>query len=218
MACLSKERGRGSWKLSWYSDAKKRLSIRLGAMPKKTAVQFQVRFEELLGVRRGGGSVPTALNEWTQKLDPELKAKLEDVGLLERTRRLTLGGFCDEYKASRTSVAPATAVRDRQVCTLLIERFGADRMMDSISVRDAEEWQRWLSTDGNKRDSENKALQGNTVRRRTGTARQIFATAIRWKLLRDNPFAGLATTVRENKERQEFVTWANVQKVIEVFA
>ena len=70
MACLSKEPGRGSWKLSWYSDAKKRLSIRLGAMPKKTAVQFQVRFEELLGVRRGGGSVPTALNEWTQKLDP----------------------------------------------------------------------------------------------------------------------------------------------------
>ena len=216
MACLSKEPGRGSWKLSWYSDSKKRLSIRLGAMPKKTAVQFQVRFEELLGVRRGGGSVPTALNEWTQKLDPQLKAKLEDVGLLERTRRLTLSGFCDEYKASRTSVAPATAVRDRQVCTLLVERFGADRMMDSISVRDAEEWQRWLSTDGNKRDSENKALQGNTVRRRTGTARQIFATAIRWKLLRDNPFAGLATTVRENKERQEFVTWANVQKVIEV--
>ncbi len=79
---------------------------------------------------------------------------------------------------------------DRQVCTHLIERFGTDRMMDSISVRDAEEWQRWLSTDGNKRDLENKALQGNTVRRRTGTARQIFATAIRWKLLRDNPFAG----------------------------
>jgi hypothetical protein len=54
----------------------------------------------------------------------------------------------------------------------------------------AEEWQRWLSTDGDKRDLENKALQGNTVRRRTGAARQIFATAIRWKLLRDNPFAG----------------------------
>ena len=51
MACLSKESGRGSWKLSWYSDAKKRLSIRLGAMPKKTAKQFRVRFEELLGVQ-----------------------------------------------------------------------------------------------------------------------------------------------------------------------
>jgi hypothetical protein len=47
---------------------------------------------------------------------------------------------------------------DRQVCTHLIERFGTDRMMDSISVRDAEEWQRWLSTDGNKRDLENFRL------------------------------------------------------------
>ncbi|MCY2981701.1 MAG: hypothetical protein NTU79_23825 [Planctomycetota bacterium] len=35
---------------------------------------------------------------------------------------------------------------DRQVCTHLIERFGTGRMMDSISVRDAEERQRWHLT------------------------------------------------------------------------
>ena len=43
-----------------------------------------------------------------------------------------------------------------------------------------------------------------------------FSLAIRWGLLNGNPFDGLATTVRENRERQEFVTWSNVLKVIEV--
>ena len=215
MASLSKEAGRDSWKLSWYEGAKRK-AIRLGGMPKKTAGQFLVKFEELLGVRRGGGSMPQALGEWAKGLDAELRKKLEGLGLLECKRRLTLGGLCDEYKASRTNVAPATTVRDRQVCALLTERFGADRLIESITVRDAEEWVRWLAAEGNKRDSERQTLQGNTVRRRTGTARQIFATAIRWELLKGNPFDGLATTVRENRERQEFVTWQNILKVIKV--
>ena len=216
MASISKEVGRNSWKLSWYATDKRKKSFRLGSMPKKTAEQFRTKFEELEGVRRGGGSVPPHLTEWIELLDEELRCRLEDAELIEKRRRLTLGGFCDEFKASRKSVAPATAVRDRQVCDLLIERFGADRLLESITVRDAEEWQAWLAKDGNKRDANRQSLEPNTVRRRTGTARQIFATAIRWKMLRENPFNGLATTVRENRERQQFVSWESVLKVIEM--
>jgi hypothetical protein len=67
-------------------------------------------------------------------------------------------------------------------------------MLESITVRDAEEWQQWLASRANKRDSERKSLGANTVRRRTGVARQIFATAIRWKVIRENPFRGMAIT------------------------
>jgi integrase len=216
MASISKEAGRDSWKLSWYDSDKRKRSFRLGALPKKTAEQFRTKFEELEGVRRGGGSLPASLVEWVDTLDPDLRTKLEDAGLIEKRRRLTLGGFCDEFKVSRKSVATATAVRDRQVCDLLIERFGADRMLESITVKDAEEWQQWLASHANKRDSKRKSLGANTVRRRTGVARQIFATAIRWKVLRENPFRGLAATVRENKERQEFIPWESVAAVIKV--
>ena len=216
MASISKEAGRNSWKLCWYDTDKRKKSFRLGSMPKKTAEQFRTKFEELEGVRRGGGSVPPHLTEWVESLDEELRNRLEDLELIEKRRRLTLGGFCDEFKESRKSVAPATAVRDRQVCDLLIERFGADRMLESITVRDAEEWQQWLASHANKRDSERKSLGANTVRRRTGVARQIFATAIRWKVLRENPFRGLASTVRENKERQEFIPWESVAAVIKM--
>ncbi len=216
MASLTKEPNRDSWKLGWTESNKKRKSMRLGSMPKKTAEQFRVRFEELQGVRRGGGSLPQALSEWINCIDVVLRSKLESKGLVEPVKHTFLDKFFEEYKASRTGLADATITRDRQVCALLVEYFGADRDIGTISVRGAEEWTRWLSTEGNKRDLERKSLESNTVRRRTGTASQIFKTAIRWKLLTENPFVGLAKTVRENKERQVFVAWDKILKVIQV--
>ncbi len=215
MASLSKETGRNSWKLRWYDADNKRKAIRLGSMPKKSAEQFRVKFEELLGVRRGGGSIPPILSDWIKNLDDDLRTKIEDAGLIERKRRLTLDGFCEEFKASRSEIAPRTAVRDTQVINVLVEHFGADRMLDSITTRDAEAFIRWLRSDGNQRDKNTTALGDNTVRRRTGVARQIFNTAIRWKLITENPFTGMATTVRANLERREFVTWPDILKVIE---
>ncbi len=57
------------------------------------------------------------------------------------------------------------------------ERFGADVTLDSITVRDAEEWRQWLATQGNKRDKERDALSDIRSADETGVARQIFATA-----------------------------------------
>ena len=215
MASLSREAKRDSWKLTWYVDTKRK-AIRLGSMPKKTAEQFRVKFEELLGIKRGNGSIPQALSEWLNTLDKDLREKIEEAGLVERKKRYTLSVFLSEYRATRVKVALATAVRDRQVCDLLIERFGKDRALETITARDAEEWQSWLATSGNKRDSRTTKLEGNTVRRRTGTARQMFSKAIRWKIISANPFDGLATSVLENKERQVFVSFADILKVIAV--
>lgn len=216
MASLSKELGRDSWKLRWYDSDNKRKAIRLGSMPKKSAESFRIKFEQLLEVRRAGDSLPAALSQWLDSIDAELRERIVNTGLLESKRRLTLGRFCDEFIESRSNVADATTVRDKQVCDRLIERFGRDRLLDSITVRDAEDWRRWLATDGNKRDTDRATLGDNTVRRRIGVARQIFATAIRWKLLSENPFAGMATTVRENLERRAFVSWSDILRVIEV--
>jgi integrase len=216
MADLSREGGRNSWKLRWYNPDGRRQSMRLGSMPKKTAEQFKTKFEELLGVRHGGGSLPAELSEWLKnRLSDELREKLAAAGLVESQRRLRLREFCDEFCASRHNVAAATAVRDRQVSSLLVEFFGADRRLDSITARDAEAWKQWLAEKGNKRDKERQSLGDNTVRRRTGVARQIFNKAIRWGLLKENPFADLAVTVLENKARQVFVKWPDVLKVIE---
>jgi integrase len=215
MASLSKERGRDSWKLAWIGPDKRRRAIRLGSMPKKTAEQFRVRFEELLGVRRGGGLMPESLMDWLDGLADELRTRLADAGLIDPVERMNLGGLCTAFLESRSSVAPATQTRDQQVTKRLLEHFGPDRSLDSISVRDAEQWRKELAESGNKRDVSRETLGDNTVRRRTGVARQIFATAVRWGLIRSNPFDGLATTVRENRERQHFVRWQDIVRVID---
>lgn len=216
MASLSKEAGRDSWKLTWRLADGRRKAIRLGSMPKKSATSFKVRFEELLGVNRAGDRLPLSLSEWVDGLDPGLRDRLADAGVIKRQERMTLGGLCDAFLASRSGAAVATRIRDRQVADRLVEHFGREKKLESIGVRDAEEWRRRLAESGNKRDTERAGLGDNTVRRRTGVARQIFATAIRWGLLSANPFSGLATTVRENLERQVFVPWADIAKVIEV--
>ena len=214
MASITKGKNRESWKLSWYDLVDCRKSMSLGKMPKKSAEQFKVRFEEIQGVQRSGGTMSQSLNEWVKSLAPDLRAKLEDVGLVERTKRILLGSFCEEYKKARTGIAKATVVRDRQVCDLLVEYFKADRELGSIGAKEAEAWTLWLTSKGNKRDTKRTTLAANTVRRRTGTASQIMSKAIRWGLIKDNPFDGLPTTVRENKDRQEFVKWETIEKVI----
>jgi integrase len=73
-----------------------------------------------------------------------------------------------------------------------------------------------LRREGNKRDKDRKTLEENTVRRRTSFARLIFSTAVRWKLIAENPFQGLAVSVRENLERRGCVSWVLVQWVIDV--
>lgn len=215
MASLSKEAGRESWKLSWRENGRRR-AIRLGKMPRRSAVSFRVRFEQLLGVRRSGDSLPPALSEWIDSLGDDLRGRLADAGLIERRDRHTLGGLCDAFLESRSSVAPATRVRDRQVVDRLLEYFGRERPLDAITVRDAERWRQELAESGNKRDNGRGELGDNTVRQRTGVARQIFRTAVRWELIEKNPFEGLAAAVRENLERRAFVPWADVLRVIEV--
>ena len=215
MASLSKESGRESWKLAWREDGRRR-SIRLGKLPKRSAESFRVRFEQLLGVRRSGDSLPPALSEWIDSLGDDLRSRLADAGLIELKSRRSLGWLCDEFLKSRSGVAPGTRVRDRQVVDRLLEYFGRDRPLDGITVRDAERWRQDLAESGNKRDSDRATLSDNTVRRRTGVARQIFRTAIRWGLIDRNPFEGLAATVRENLERREFVPWPDMLRVIEV--
>jgi len=216
MASVSKESGRDSWKLTWRLPDGRRKSIRLGAMPKKSAESFRVRFEELLGVNRAGDRLPQGVTDWVEGLDPDIRERMAAAGVIKRQERMTLGGLCDAFLASRSGVAEATKVRDRQVVDRLLGHFGRDRSLEAVTVRDAEEWRRLLAESGNKRDTERAELGDNTVRRRTGVARQIFATAIRWDLLKANPFDGLATTVRENLERRAFVEWSDILKVINV--
>jgi integrase len=214
VASLVKEDGRDSWKLRWHDAKGKRCVIGLGVMPKKSAEQFKVRFEELYSTVRANSPLPGYLVEWLNGLSDELHDRLAERGVVQRRVKRSLGHFCKEFVESRKGIAEATKIRDRQVIGLLKEFFGEGRVMDSITPKDAEQWRNWLGEKGNRRNKSKADLSENTVRRRTGVASQIFSKAVAWKMLQENPFDGLEKSVRENPERMHYVSWDDMLKVI----
>ena len=191
MAWLSKETGRDSWKVGWREGTERR-SIRLGSMSKRNAESMRLRVDELLSEKRVGGPLPPSLAAWLDSLSDDLRERFESAGLIAVRKRRTVGELVDAYRESRPNVSKATKIRDEQVGKLVVERFGKEKPIDSITRRDAEAWRQWLTTQ-NRRDLKRDDLADNTVRRRTGGARQIFETAVRWGwLARKNASRGCA--------------------------
>jgi integrase len=138
-------------------------------------------------------------------LPPVLHAKLAAAGLVAARGSWLLGPWVDGYIAGRTDVKPGTATVLGMTRRNLVEFFGADRPLASITPGDADDWRRHLIGEG---------LADNTVRRRCGIAKQFFRAAIRKRLLADNPFADLKAVVQSNPAKAFFVTRAMTDAVL----
>ena len=54
----------------------------------------------------------------------------------------------------------------------------------------------------------------NTLRGRCGRARQFFASAIKAKLIEENPFEGVSVTVTGHRSKERFVSEEESQKIL----
>ena len=100
-----------------------------------------------------------------------------------------------------------------------LNEFFKGRSLQSITAIDAKQFRKWLET-SNKRDKPSngeqaKPLAINTIKRRTGLCRQIFKQAVENGLIARNPFFGMSTSVRSNKERQHYIPLDVFEKVLE---
>ena len=219
MASLSKDAGRDGFRLAFYGCDKRKRSIWLGGYSKRMAETVKDHVEHLLAAKGAGVAVDLHSAKWLASIGSELRLKLVQADLIEPSAAdngpARLGEFLADYIKHRADVKPATVATYRQGETSLIEFFGADRRLDSITAGDAERWRIWQTTEGNQRDKVRDDLADNTVRRRTGLVRQFFAYAIRRKLIGENPFVGLAAAVHGNAKRQRFVTRGEITKALE---
>ena len=134
--------------------------------------------------------------DWLAGLPDDIHGKLVGFGLTgPRASAVTLGAFLDRFIAGRPDVKESTRGSYDRARGSLLAYFDADRSLSSITPADAEAWRVWLKTAGNRRDNHRRDMAENTVRRRTGLARQFFAAAVRWKLIAENPFYGLTASV-----------------------
>jgi len=132
----------------------------------------------------------------------------------------TLKQWCDRYLES-AQVKESTKEQLERARDNLVTFFGADRLIRTVTTQEAKEWIAWLAKVGNERSAgKDKSLALNTVRRRTGRAKQLFGAALEAKLIEGNPFASkeIVCATGNVQERMSFVDAATIEKCIAVTA
>ncbi len=206
MASISTDK-RGHTRILFIGTDGKRRTIRLGKCGRKQAELFRAHVEHITAAQRTGTAVSKVTASWLSELSARQYDALVRAGLADERRRATLGAFLDEYIAACRDLKAATLVVYGHSRRNLVDFFGCDKPLSSISEGDAEKWRRWLIY--------NEGLSDNTVRRRCGMAKQFFRAAIQHRYLDRNPFEHLSSTVRGNREKFHFVTVEEAERVLD---
>lgn len=154
------------------------------------------------------GSMDRDLAIWVAGLHPELRSKLERVGLLESLapkEPTRLGAFITNYLEGRADLKPSTMLIRNQVKSLLLDHFGNDRDITTITPGDADDWQQWLIKRG---------MAPATISKRVQVAKSYFRAMVRRELIQRNPFDGMRATAAANSNRMRFVTCGEINAVI----
>ena len=205
--------GGGRKRVLFVGTDGKRHAVRLGKATMKQAESFKLRIEQLVSAGITG-IMDDETARWTSGLDDVMHRRLSAVGLVRSRARsaATLGKFMDEYFAS-LSVKPGTVTAYSHTRECLLAFFGDAKALRDIEPVDAETFRQYLRT-GARRQEKSSVLADSTVARRIGIARQMFRRAVKWKLIRENPFAEVRAGAQANKARMYFVTREQAAKVI----
>ncbi len=211
MASIARDPG-GKKRLLFMAEDGSRKVIRLGKCPVKMAEAFRLRVENLLAAKKQNTSLDGETAEWVGGLSGDVCGKLAAAGLVARRAAapaqssLALGPFLSEYTESRSDVKPGTQTVFGRCVKHLLAFFGPDKSLAEITAGDADSWRLYLVKHG---------LAENTIRRTCGIARQFFRSAMRRKLISENPFAELKVSVQGNKAREYYVSRQDAERVLE---
>ena len=172
----------------------------------RQAESVKHKVEDLLSTQLTGATPLRETSEWLADLGDDMHTKLSVVGLIEARGSTALANFIDTYVLDRSDVKDSTRLVYRRVRDHLVGYFGVDKRLQDITPGDADLWRLSLLERG---------LAENTVRKSCGVAKQFFNAAMRKNLLRENPFADLASAAKINMDRSYFITKEESEKVIE---
>lgn len=204
MASLSTDQS-GNRTIQFVARDGKRRSIRLGKLPKRLADSIKVKIEALNVAIVSGLPMDGETATWVAGIGADLADKLSAVGLIPPRASATLGGFLTDFIARRGQDKPRTADNLEQCRRRVVEFFGADRDMRSVTPADADHFLVWLK----------ERFAATTAARTFRRARQFFHGAVRARLLSANPLEGVKTPGEVDTSKQVFLTAENVLKVME---
>jgi integrase len=197
----------GRRRIQFVAPDGSRKAIRLGKIDRKTAENNCRHIEALLSAKINGDGIPRTTATWLTEIGDKLKAKLAAVELIEAPKRAALGDFLRSYILNRPDVKPATLEVWQQPCRNLIEFFGDDKPLRSITAGDADQFKAWLIT---------RSLATATFAKRLSFARSFLHVARKHKLIDENPFSEVKIPTANVSERQRFVDRDTIQRLMTV--
>ena len=189
-----------------------RKSIRIGKVDQRGAETVARHVESLLSQKICGQPMTRETAVWLSGLGQKLKIKLAKAGLIESDlpeppKKSLLGEFLKAYILSRPDVKPATLEVWQQPCRNLVEFFGIDKPLLSITQGDADDFKSWLLT---------QQLAPTTVAKRLSFVRTFFHTARKHKLIQENPFLEVRMMSPDSSKRQSFIGRDVMEKLLAV--
>tara|TARA_R110002073_G_scaffold104622_4_gene236496 strand:- start:151125 stop:152387 length:1263 start_codon:yes stop_codon:yes gene_type:complete len=187
--------------------AGKRHTIRMGKLSMKAADAFKARLERLVESKLSNTPTNSDTAQWLAGLPDETYAKLAKTALVEareRTKAHTLGGMLDEYFKT-IEVKETTRIRYAQTRRRLINYFGKDHPLESITTHDADKWRSFLES----------TLSSPTISRDVKAARMFFKQAARWSMIQSNPFEGVKAGSQTNEGRKHYLPPEDALKLID---
>ncbi len=215
MATLGTETGKKgtTWRIRFVDQADRRQTIRLGKISRRIAETAKVRIEALLAAKIAGHSIDRETAEWLTAISDTIHARLAKVGLVERraaagrleVEEVGLQAHAERYIASRPSLKPNTRRNYETTKRILVEHFGGDRLLRSITAGHARDYREWLV----------EKYAPATVAREVKRARQFFDYALDCRLIDQNPFTKVKAGSQKNTKRKHYVGRDVIQKVLE---
>ncbi|TXT35294.1 MAG: integrase family protein [Planctomycetota bacterium] len=156
MASVSPDPKTGLPRVQFAGLDGKRKTLRLGRVSMNYASGVCDHVEEIINAGMVNRSMRRTTAEWLADMPPKMEKKLVKVGLIhprEAATRITLGQFLADYQKRRDDVKAATRITYRNTVRNLLEVFGADRPLDSITPADADDFRRALQRRGDDPDT-----------------------------------------------------------------
>ncbi len=204
----------GAWAVQ-FKRGEKRKTIALGRIDKVDGAPVRRHIEHLLRAIDTAGMMPLppATIAWLPTIrGTDLEAQLIRHGLVqapkpvEMPEQMTLGRWIEEYIHQRVDVKDATKITFGNIRRNLIGCFAPDKPLAEFTPGDGDRFKSFLVG--------TEKLADNTVRRRIGLARQVFAAAQRRKLVSENPFGHITANVKGNPAKFRFVSMDDYHALI----
>lgn len=226
MASIGKDRN-GTKRILLECPDGKRRTIRLGKVSMEAAREAKRNIESIAAAKWGQVALTLDQLKWLNGLTDTVYERIQKTGIIEPRETTkskapsTLFDFIQHYIEGRTDLKPSTREQYGYTRRLLVEYFGRDRLVDSVTRSDAKAWQRWMRLYEWKPATDSapaETLAPATVSKHTKRAKTIFTEAVDARLIAENPMDAIKGGEEVNRERDFFIDRQMADTIVESIA